>query len=86
MKVLIKDSRIELIPEEEIDRDKLAQVPEGSNEVFVYTTMDGGEDGAQEALVIHVGTIPQKEILEASEPTVFIFHEKSLEERDMEAS
>ena len=57
MKMIIKDSRIELIPEEEIDRARLAQIPEGTNEVFVYTTLDGGDDGSQEALVIYIGHI-----------------------------
>ena len=61
MRVIIKDSRIEFIPEKEIDRTKLAQIPEGSNEAFVYTTLDGGDEGNQEALVIHIGPIPTEE-------------------------
>ncbi len=71
MKTLIKGSRIELIPEEEIDRDRLAQIPEGSNEVFVYTTLDGGDEGNQEAVVIHIGPVPtEEEVLEAiKDPT-----------------
>lgn len=55
MRLKIKDGRIELIPEKDIDRIRLAQIPEGSNEVFVYTTLDGGDEGNQEALVIHIG-------------------------------
>lgn len=58
MKLIIKGGRIELIPEEEIDRDRLAQIPEGTNTAFVYTTLDGGEDGCQEALVVYIGPIP----------------------------
>ncbi|KKL68163.1 hypothetical protein LCGC14_2127730 [marine sediment metagenome] len=61
MKMIIKDSSIELIPEEEIDRARLAQIPEGTNEAFIYNTLDGGEDGCQEALVIHIGPIPQED-------------------------
>lgn len=61
MKVIIKDSRIEFIPEKEIDRARLAQIPEGSNEVFVYTTLDGGDEGNQEALVIHIGPVLSEE-------------------------
>ncbi len=71
MKLIIKDSRIELIPEKEIDRARLAQLPVGSNEVFVYHTLDGGDDGCQEALVVHIGPVPTEEeilgqIMEAS--------------------
>ena len=62
MKVIIKeDGRIEFIPEEDVDRARLARIPEGSNEVFVYTTLDGGDEGNQEALVIHIGPIPSEE-------------------------
>ena len=57
MRLIIKDSRIELIPEKEIDRARLAQIPEGSNKAFVYTTLDGGDEGNQEALVIHIGPL-----------------------------
>ena len=71
MRLIIKDDgRIELIPEEDKDRARLALVPEGSNEVFVYTTLDGGDDGGQEALVIHIGRVPSlEEILEDKDPT-----------------
>ena len=71
MRMIIKDSgRIELIPEEDKDRARLALIPEGSNEVFVYTTLDGGDDGRQEALVIHIGRVPSlEEILEDKDPT-----------------
>uniref|UniRef100_A0A6M3LTW8 Uncharacterized protein n=1 Tax=viral metagenome TaxID=1070528 RepID=A0A6M3LTW8_9ZZZZ len=59
MKMRIKDSgRIELMPDCDKDWARLAQIPEGSNKVFVFYTADGGEDGAQEALVIHIGHIP----------------------------
>ncbi len=61
MKLIIKDNRIEFIPEKEIDRARLARIPEGTNEVFVYNTLDGGEDGCQEALVIHFGPVPSEE-------------------------
>ena len=61
MKLSIKDSRIELIPEKEFDRARLAQIPEGSNEVFIYTTLDGGDEGNQEALVIYIGPTPTDE-------------------------
>ncbi len=61
MRVIIKDSRIELIPEKEVDRARLAQIPEGSNYAFIYNTLDGGEDGCQEALAIQFGPIPQEE-------------------------
>ncbi|MCW3988661.1 MAG: hypothetical protein NWE88_01140 [Candidatus Bathyarchaeota archaeon] len=61
MRLKIKDSRIEFIPEKDIDRARLAQIPEGSNEVFIYTTLDGGDEGNQEALVIHIGPIPSEE-------------------------
>lgn len=68
MKVIIKeDGRIEFIPEEDVDRARLARIPEGSNEVFVYTTLDGGDDGCQEALVIHIGHIPPLPLEERQE-------------------
>lgn len=54
MNVLINGGRIELLPEGDLDRSKLAEIPEGTNEVFVYTTLDGGTDGNQEALVISI--------------------------------
>ena len=85
MRLKIKDNRIELIPEKDVDRARLAQIPEGSNEVFVYTTLDGGDEGDQEALVIHIGPIPtEEELLEqlsSEHKEGFIFmSEKSIEE------
>lgn len=56
-----EDGRIELIPEKDFDYARLALIPEGSNEVFVYTTLDGGDEGNQEALVIRIGHIPSEE-------------------------
>ena len=61
MRIIIKGGRIEFIPEKDVDRARLAQIPEGSNEVFIYTTLDGGDEGNQEALVIHIGPIPPLE-------------------------
>ena len=69
MRLKIKDSTIELVPEKEFDRARLAQIPEGSNEVFVYNTLDGGDEGNQEALVIHIGPIPTMEELLGKDPT-----------------
>lgn len=62
MRMRITDNgRIEFFPENDKDRARLAQIPEGSNEVFVFYTSDGGEEGDEEALVIYIGAIPPLE-------------------------